>query len=102
MTQHTPGSRSTIPSATKDLLSWATVARVKRWAVSQRGSSTSFEAPTSASLTHGTHATTLRGQAARPFLDDLACDDEQLLMAKVTGNYKRGKERTAKQHPRRR
>ncbi len=51
---------------------------------------------------HGTHATTLRGQAARQFLDDLAYDDEQLLMAKVTGNYKRGNERNAKQHPRRR
>lgn len=48
-------------------------------------------------------ATTLRGAAARRFLEDVSTADEdaaQGLMARVTGNYKRGNERTAKNHPR--
>lgn len=49
---------------------------------------------------HGRHATTLRGRAAADFLDEVANADEQLLMARVTGNYRRGNERTARSHPR--
>jgi hypothetical protein len=51
----------------------------------------------------GTLATTLRGGAAADFLAELEGgdhDDAQELMARVTGNYRRGNERTAKQHPR--
>ncbi len=48
----------------------------------------------------GRPATTLRGAAAARFLDDVEDDDPQELMARVTGNYRHGNERTAKQHPR--
>lgn len=41
---------------------------------------------------HGRAATTLRGSAARKFLDRVVTDDPQQLMARVTGNYKRGNE----------
>lgn len=51
---------------------------------------------------HGKKATMLRGEAARRFLDDVERDDPQLVMARVTGNYRRGNERTARQHPRNR
>jgi hypothetical protein len=51
---------------------------------------------------HGRRATTLRGAAAARFLTDLEKADPQELMARVTGNYKRGNERTAKEHPRNR
>lgn len=49
---------------------------------------------------HGARAATLRGAAAQRFLDDVEHDDPQLLMARVTGNYRRGNERVARQHPR--
>jgi hypothetical protein len=49
---------------------------------------------------HGRRATVLRGTAAAQFLADVEDDDEQELMARVTGNYRRGNERTAKNHPR--
>jgi hypothetical protein len=49
---------------------------------------------------HGRRATVLRGRAAARFLDDVEREDAQELMARVTGNYRRGNERTAKQHPR--
>ncbi len=49
---------------------------------------------------HGTAATTLRGARARDFLDDIITGDEQELMARLTGNYKRGNERRAREHPR--
>ena len=49
---------------------------------------------------HGRRATALRGGAARRFLVDLERDDPQELMARLTGNYKRGNERTARRHPR--
>lgn len=42
---------------------------------------------------HGKHATTLRGEAAGKFLARLDTLDSQQLMARVTGNYKRGNER---------
>lgn len=51
---------------------------------------------------HGRPATTLRGTTAMRFLDDVESEDPQQLMARVTGNYKRGNERAAKQHPRNR
>ena len=51
---------------------------------------------------HGRRATVLRGRAAVDFLDDVEAQDPQELMARVTGQYKHGNERTAKQHPRNR
>lgn len=45
-------------------------------------------------------ATTLRGAAAEQFMADVEVDDPQELMARLTGNYKHGNERTAKNHPR--
>ena len=52
---------------------------------------------------HGKRATVLRGSAAARFLADLEEGaDEQELMARLTGNYRRGNERTAKDHPRNR
>ena len=50
----------------------------------------------------GKLATTLRGQQAERFLADISSSNEQDLMARVTGNYKRGNERRARQHPRNR
>ena len=51
---------------------------------------------------HGRTATTLRGQRAREFLDDVSGGDDQELMARLTGNYRRGNERQARNHPRNR
>jgi len=52
---------------------------------------------------HGRVAATLRGRPARDFLADIeAGQDPQQLMARVTGNYRRGNERVARQHPRNR
>jgi hypothetical protein len=54
-------------------------------------------------ITHrGRHASTLRGVRAAEFLDEVAGGDAQLVMARWTGNYKRGNERAARQHPRNR
>lgn len=54
-------------------------------------------------ITHrGQHASTLRGARAGEFLDEVAGGDAQLVMARWTGNYKRGNERTANDHPRNR
>jgi hypothetical protein len=53
----------------------------------------------------GKLATTLRGEAAADFLADIAgadADEQQQIMARVTGNYRRGNERLAKNHPRNR
>jgi len=53
----------------------------------------------------GREATTLRGNAAADFrsdVDDTADADAQELMARATGNYKRGNERQARRHPRNR
>lgn len=53
-------------------------------------------------ITHrGRAVTTLRGQRAAQFLAEVD-DDPQGVMARWTGNYKHGNERTAKQHPRNR
>lgn len=51
---------------------------------------------------HGRRASTLRGGRAREFLASVATDDPQELMARFTGNYKRGNERQARNHPRNR
>ncbi|WP_040337169.1 hypothetical protein [Candidatus Blastococcus massiliensis] len=51
---------------------------------------------------HARRATTLRSAAARKFLADVEVEDPQHLMARLTGNYKRGNERVARQHPRNR
>jgi len=54
---------------------------------------------------HGRHATVLRGAKAVDFLADVAdLDDagQQERMARVTGNYRRGNERQARNHPRNR
>lgn len=56
-------------------------------------------------LHRGRLASTLRGEDAAEFLAELAqlSDAEaQQLMARITGNYKRGNERLAAQHPRNR
>lgn len=56
-------------------------------------------------LHRGTLATTLRGAAAADFLADVTkCEpaEAQQLMARVTGNYKHGNERSAANHPRNR
>lgn len=49
---------------------------------------------------HGRSAVTLRGETARKFLADVENTDPQALLARLTGNYRRGNERTAKNHPR--
>lgn len=52
---------------------------------------------------HGRIATTLRGRLAEDFRSDAAGadpEDLQALMARLTGNYKRGNERLAGRHPR--
>lgn len=52
---------------------------------------------------HGRPATTLRGRRAAEFLDDVddaGTADAQELMARLTGNYRRGNEREARRHPR--
>ncbi|MGB0112544.1 MAG: hypothetical protein WBP59_04945 [Ilumatobacteraceae bacterium] len=51
---------------------------------------------------HGRKAATLRGRAAEDFLDDVSLGNEQEIMARATGNYKRGNERTSRDHPRNR
>jgi hypothetical protein len=50
-------------------------------------------------------ATTLRSDRAREFkleIENLDFDGQQQLMARLTGNYKRGNERVAKNHLRNR
>lgn len=51
-------------------------------------------------LHHGRRATTLRGAKAADFLERVESENPQRLMARVTGAYKHGNERAAKQHPR--
>ncbi|MGV9917514.1 hypothetical protein ACWDUK_09815 [Streptomyces cellulosae] len=51
---------------------------------------------------HGRRATVLRGHRAARFLDEVTGADPQLVMARWTGDYKRGNERTARAHPRNR
>jgi hypothetical protein len=54
-------------------------------------------------LRDGRVVTTLRNETAEVFLQDMLQAGEleqQELMARMTGNYKRGNERQARQHPR--
>ena len=51
---------------------------------------------------HGRPVTTLRAARADRFLAEVRAGDEQQVMARWTGNYKRGNERTARNHPRNR
>lgn len=54
---------------------------------------------------HGRRATTLRGDRAADFMEHMNgvdVDSQQQEMARLTGNYRRGNERLAKQHPRNR
>ena len=51
---------------------------------------------------HGRRATVLRGRRVQEFVDDVETGDAQQVMARWTGNYKRGNERTARDHPRNR
>lgn len=56
-------------------------------------------------LHHGRVASTLRGSDADDFLAEVGAahqGDAQQFMARITGNYKRGNERLAGQHPRNR
>lgn len=48
----------------------------------------------------GVRATVLRGPRARDFLTEVESGDPQLLMARLTGDYRRGNERVARRHPR--
>ena len=51
---------------------------------------------------HGRVAATLRGRRPDEFLDVVADGSGQELMARLTGNYKRGNERESRNHPRNR
>lgn len=51
---------------------------------------------------HGRPATTLRGARAAEFLTAVESGDPQELMARATGNYRRGNERERRNHPRNR
>ncbi|MEU4092923.1 hypothetical protein [Streptomyces sp. NPDC026673] len=54
-------------------------------------------------ITHGAHtAAVLRGDRAQRFLAEAERGDAQLVMARWTGNYRRGNERTARTHARNR
>ena len=48
---------------------------------------------------HGRLATTLRKETAARFLKDVKTGDPQELMARATGNYKRGNERVTNRGP---
>ena len=53
----------------------------------------------------GVKACSLRGDKASMFFADISSSDikkQQHIMARLTGNYKRGNERGAKRHPRNR
>ena len=54
-------------------------------------------------ITHeGRRAAVLRGKRAAAFVERVGKADDQQLMARETGNYKRGNERNARRHPRNR
>jgi len=48
----------------------------------------------------GQRAAVLRGARARGFLQDVETSNPQELMARLTGNYRRGNERVSRNHPR--
>jgi hypothetical protein len=49
---------------------------------------------------HSRRAAVLRGRRAADFLLAITNSDDQEVMARATGNYKRGNEREARNHPR--
>ncbi len=49
---------------------------------------------------HRAVVTLLRGERAARFLAEAEAGDPQEVMARWTGNYRRGNERTARNHPR--
>ncbi|MFD0593170.1 hypothetical protein ACFQZ4_11975 [Catellatospora coxensis] len=49
---------------------------------------------------HRAVVTLLRGERGRRFLDEVRAGDPQEVMARWTGNYRRGNERAARNHPR--
>ncbi len=49
---------------------------------------------------HDRPAVVLRGTSAARFLAEIATADAQAIMARYTGQYQRGNERTARDHPR--
>ncbi|QKW08324.1 hypothetical protein HUT18_20065 [Streptomyces sp. NA04227] len=51
---------------------------------------------------HHRTAATLRGGRAQKFLAEVGSGDPQLVMARWTGAYRFGNERTAREHPRNR
>jgi hypothetical protein len=51
---------------------------------------------------HGQRAAILRGDVAARFLREVERGDPQQVMARATGNYRRGNERLARRHPRNR
>ncbi len=51
---------------------------------------------------YGKQVTVLRSAVAARFLSDVVDGDPQQVMARVTGNYRRGNERRASEHPRNR
>ncbi|RZE01347.1 hypothetical protein C0Q64_13810 [Streptomyces albidoflavus] len=54
-------------------------------------------------VTHrGRKAATLRGERAARFTEEVEAGDPQQVMARWTGAYKFGNERTAREHPRNR
>ncbi len=56
-------------------------------------------------LHHGRVAATIRGETAQSFLVDIdgaTVSEAQQVMARITGDYKRGNERLASRHPRNR
>ena len=56
-------------------------------------------------LRDGAAVTLLRGDSGKSFLAEMreaSFADQQQLMARITGNYKRGNERLAASHPRNR
>jgi hypothetical protein len=55
----------------------------------------------SVSISHrGRAMTTVRGGRAAAFLAEIEQDEPQQVMARWTGQYRHGNERTAKNHPR--
>jgi hypothetical protein len=51
---------------------------------------------------HGRRAAVLRGRKAQDFVDEVSVGHDQDVMARATGNYKRGNERESRNHPRHR
>jgi hypothetical protein len=72
------------------------------WAAGRRASSTNSAETRSSCGTTDVRAAVLRGRQAQDFREDVESGDPQELMARVTGNYRRGNERQAREHQRNR